>query len=55
MATTIGEAVSDRAESARWLGTLTERSDAAGFAQLTGHVGVLVATGYLIHISIGTG
>ena len=54
MAATIGEAVSEDAESARWLGTLTERSDAAGFAQLAGHVGVLVATGYLIHISIDT-
>ncbi len=54
MANTIGEAVSEDAESARRLGTLIERSDAAGFAQLAGHVGALVVTGYLVSVTIGT-
>ncbi len=54
MATTIGEAVSEDAEAARRLGSLTRRSDAAGIAQLAGHVGALVVTGYLVSISIGT-
>ena len=54
MATTIGEAVSEHAEAARRLGSLTQRSDAAGVTQLAGHVGALVVTGYLVSISIGT-
>ena len=54
MTMTIGEAVSEDAESARRLGSLTRRSDAAGLAQLAGHAGALVATGYFVHISIGT-
>lgn len=54
MATTIGEAVSEHTEAARRLGSLTQRSDAAGFAQLAGHFAALVATGYLISSSIGT-
>ncbi len=54
MAPTIGEAVSEDAEAAHRLGSLTQRSDAAGIAQLTGHVGALVVTGYLVSLSIGT-
>ncbi len=54
MAPTIGEAVSEDAEAARRLGSLTQRSDAAGIAQLTGHVAALVVTGYLVSLSIGT-
>ncbi len=54
MAPTIGEAVSEDAEAARRLGSLTQRSDTAGIAQLTGHVGALVVTGYLVSLSIGT-
>ncbi len=54
MAPTIGEAVSEDAEAARRLGSLTQRSDAAGIAQLAGHFGALVVTGYLVSFSIGT-
>lgn len=54
MVTTIGEAVNEDTDSARRLGSLTRRSDAAGFAQLAGHAGALVATGYLVHVSVGT-
>ena len=54
MTTTIGEAVSEDAESARRLGSLARRSDVAGLAQLAGHTGALVVTGYFVHISIGT-
>ena len=54
MATTIGEAVSEHAETARRLGSLTRRSDAAGVTQLAGHAGALLVTGYLVGVSIGT-
>ena len=54
MATTIGEAVSEHAETARRLGSLTHRFDAAGFAQLAGDFAALVATGNRVSISIGT-
>ncbi len=54
MATTIGEAVSEDAEAARRLGSLTQRSDAAGVAQLAGHFVALVVTGYLARSSIDT-
>ncbi len=54
MVPTIGEAVSEDAEAARRLGSLTQRSDAAGIAQLAGHVGTLVVTGFLVRISVGT-
>ncbi len=53
MATTIGEAVSENAEAARRLGSLTRRSDAAGIARLAGHFAVLVVTGYAVSGSIG--
>ena len=54
MATTIGEAVSEHAESARRLGSPARRSDAAGVTQLAGHVGALVVTCYLVSVTIGT-
>ncbi len=54
MATTIGETVSEDAEAARQLGSLTRRSDAAGIVQFADHFAALVVTGYLVHISIGT-
>jgi len=38
MATTIGETVSEDTEVARVLGSLTRRSNAAGIAQLAGHI-----------------
>ena len=54
MATTIGEAVSENAESVRQLGSLTERFDAPGIRQFIGHCAALAATGYLVHLSFGT-
>ena len=48
------EKAREDAEAARRLGSLTQRSDAAGIAQLAGHVGALVVTGYLVSLSIGT-
>ncbi len=54
MATTIGEAVSADSEAARRLGSLTTRFDAPGIGQLAGHCAVLVATGYLVTVSIGS-
>jgi fatty acid desaturase len=54
MATTIGEAVSEEAQAARRLGTLTRRSDGAGIGQLAWHFAVLLVTGYFVSSSIGT-
>jgi fatty acid desaturase len=54
MATTIGEAVSEEADAARRLGSLTRRSDGAGMAQLAGHLALLAVTAYFVGISIGT-
>jgi len=54
MAITIGETVSEDAEAARLLGSLTRRCDAAGLAQLAGHVAALVVTGVFVGVSIGT-
>ena len=54
MATTIGEAVSADSEAARRLGSLTTRFNAPRVGQLAGHCAVLVATGYLVTVSIGS-
>jgi fatty acid desaturase len=54
MAATIGEAVSEQAEEARRLGSRTRRSDGAGIVQLAGHFAVLLVTGYMVSVSIGT-
>ncbi len=45
MAIAMSEAASEDAEAARRLGSLTERSDAAGIAQLASHFAALLVTG----------
>lgn len=51
MSSIISESVSEEGESAS---SVTRRSDAAGLAQLAGHLGLLAATGWLVNVSVGS-